>query len=631
VTIVKINNLHKSYGEKVLFKDISFNINDGDKIGLLGINGTGKSTLLNIIFGKDDPDSGEIQIFGDQRIEMLSQDPDFDLNCTVINQIFQKDALEMNIISEYETVLSKVEKGEDGFRTRLLELSEMMDSKGLWRYESEIKSILTKLDINQFDSRMANLSGGQRKRVALAAALISQCDLLILDEPTNHLDSDMVQWLEEYLNARKGALLMVTHDRYFLDRVTNHMIELERGYLQRYIGNYTSYVEEKTKRLAIEEASRQKNEKLYRKELEWIRKSARARTTKQKARIDRFEGLKEGLSDFAADYLDLKAPTSRLGKTVIELKDINKSFGQRLLLKDFSYIFKKNDRVGIIGPNGSGKTTLMKIINREIIPDSGEVKIGQTVKMGYFSQESETLNEEMRVIDYIKEAGEFFELSEKEKISASRMLDKFLFIGAVQYNYICRLSGGEKRRLYLLRTLMESPNVLMLDEPTNDLDLSTLQILEDFLDDYEGVAVIISHDRYFLDRVCQHIISFEGNGKLAHHTGNYSEYFEKKNRLSDDFDEKNEKSEKQSEKKVSRTRKIKFSFLEQKEFDEIESEIEKLEREIAHTESEAEKNASNYIFLQEMMKKKELLEAELLNKYERWEYLNELARQIEKQ
>lgn len=628
MSIVNVKDLNKSFGEKVLFDNISFTINDGEKIGLLGVNGTGKSTLLNIIVGKEYYESGEINVVSKKRIEFLSQNPEYDEESTILDQIFKNDTKEMKILSEYEKILSDMEKGTDGLNERLLELSSIIEMEGLWSYESEVKSILTKLDIRDFELKMKTLSGGQRKRVALAAALICDCDLLILDEPTNHMDSDMVQWLEDYLNNRKGALLMVTHDRYFLDRVTNNIIEIDQGKLYRYSGNYTFYVEEKLIRQEIEASAKDKHEKLFKKELEWMRKGAKARTTKQKARIERFEDLKESFTDIKVENMEMSVSGTRLGRTIIDLKNISKGYGGKELLKEFTYVFKKKDRVGIVGPNGAGKSTLMKIIIGELLPDSGEVIIGKTVKLGYFSQENEYLNEEMRVIDYIKEGGEFFVFSEKEKISASKMLERFLFLGATQYNYISRLSGGEKRRLYLLRILMENPNVLMFDEPTNDLDLVTLNILEDFLDDFGGVAIIISHDRYFLDRVCNSIISYEGEGKLRINTGNFSDYLEKKAFEMEEASQIEEEVKKRDEYRASKTKKLKFTYNEQREYDSIESVIAELEEKIDKIDLKMESNSDDYVLLQDLVREKEVLDKALLEKYERWEYLNELSDKI---
>lgn len=629
MNLVRIKDLYKSYGDKVLFDHISFNINKGDKIGLLGINGTGKSTLLRIIVGQDHYEEGEVNLLSNMRVEYLSQNPSFDDQSTVLDQIFKSDTREVKIIKEFEKTLSEIDKGEKSLLEKLTRLQNEMDLNNLWSYESEIKSILTKLKIIDFDERIGNLSGGQKKRIALAASLVTECDLLVLDEPTNHMDSEMTDWLEKYLNERKGSLMMVTHDRYFLDRVTNHIIELDNGNIYKYDGNYTYFVEKKLDRQNIEISTRIKNEKLYKKELEWIRKGAKARTTKQKARIDRFDDLKLNISQDSVENFEISAATTRLGKSVIELKGISKSYDNQILIDDFSHIIKKQDKIGVVGPNGSGKSTFLKIILRQIQPDNGEILIGQTVKTAYFSQENETLDENMRVIDYIRDSGEFLQSANGEYLSASKMLEKFLFSGATQYNYIGRLSGGEKRRLYLLKSLMEAPNVIFLDEPTNDLDITTLSILEDYFDDFNGIIIVISHDRYFLDRVCNTIISFEGDGKLVVHTGNYSEYLERQ-QFGETIDEK-EEIKKVTDYKMNKPKKLKLSFKEQVEYDEIDSEIEKTEKRIREVEEKMENNSDNYVLLQGLLVEKEKLDTDLLAKYKKWEYLNELVEKIEQQ
>ncbi|MDP3387601.1 MAG: ABC-F family ATP-binding cassette domain-containing protein [Eubacteriales bacterium] len=629
MNLVRIRDLYKSYGDKVLFDHISLNINEGDKIGLLGINGTGKSTLLRIIVGQDNYEDGQVNVLGSMRVEYLSQNPSFNDDSTVLDQIFKSDTREIKILKEYETTLSNIDRGDKNLLDKLTMLQNEMDLNNLWSYESEIKSILTKLKITDFDEKIGNLSGGQKKRVALAAALVTECDLLVLDEPTNHMDSEMTDWLEEYLNERKGSLMMVTHDRYFLDRVTNQIVELDNGNIYKYEGNYTYFVEKKLERQNMELSTKIKNEKLYKKELEWIRKGAKARTTKQKARIDRFDDLKSNMSQDTEENFEIAAAATRLGKSVIELKKISKSYDDRLLIDNFSHIIKKQDKIGVVGSNGSGKSTFLKIIMGLVKPDDGEIKIGQTVKIAYFSQENETLDENVRVIDYIRESGEFLLLTNGEHLSASKMLEKFLFSGATQYNYIARLSGGEKRRLYLLKSLMEAPNVILLDEPTNDLDITTLSILEDYLDDFNGAIIVISHDRYFLDRVCNTIISFEGAGKLAVHTGNYSNYLEK--RQFDTPVQEKEEAERATEYKMNKPKKLKLSFKEQLEYEEIDAEIENMEERIRKIEAKMEANSDNYVFLQELMIEKEKLDMDLLRKYQRWEYLNELVEKIGQQ
>ncbi len=637
MNLVSIRDMYKSFGEKVLLKGASLNINDGDKIGLIGVNGSGKSTLLKIITGEDYADSGEIEIVSKRTIEYLNQNPDCDGELTVLDQIFKGSSEEMNILREYEDLLARTEKGISGLEDEIIRLQGVIDNKNLWNMESEVKSVLTKLKISDFDAKMGTLSGGQRKRVALAAALLKECNLLILDEPTNHMDSELIQWLEEYLNNRKGALLMITHDRYFLDRVTNVIVELENGVLHKYDGNYSYYLESRLEREALESTEKDKQEKLYKKELAWMRKGAKARSTKQKARIQRFDNIKDSMDYTIDENLEISVATSRLGKTIIEIKNISKAYDDKVLIKEFSHIFLRDDRVGILGPNGTGKSTLVRIITDQVKQDSGEILKGQTVKIGYFSQENEDLDGTMRVIDYVKKAGEFLETADGDKISASKMLERFLFSGDVQYSYIRKLSGGEKRRLYLLRILMSSPNVLIFDEPTNDLDVRTLSILEDFLDTFGGPVITISHDRYFLDRICNSIFYYEGNGSIRKYPGNYSDFMDKKEvekltleASTSDNGEKEKEVEKLS-KNNTKAKKLKFSYSEKKEYEEIDGIIEGLEAEIETLEKALGEKTSDYMKLQDLMDEKERLNNVLEKKMERWEYLNELAEKIENQ
>lgn len=632
MNLITIENIIKNYGDKNLLNSISLGINEGDKIGLIGLNGTGKSTLLKIIAGVEQEDSGTIIKGNKVRIEYLSQNPEYNFESTVLQQVFKGNSEEMALLREYEEVLEKVNLGDLDLSNKLISLQSKIDNLNLWQLESEAKTVLTKLGIFEFNKKIGQLSGGQRKRVALASALITPCELLILDEPTNHMDSDTIQWLEEYLNARKGALFMITHDRYFLDRVTNRIIELNNGNLYFYEGNYSTFLEKKVEREELEEAAQRKRESLYRKEYAWIKRGAKARSTKQKARIDRFEKLKEEMVVTKEDDLKLSVVGSRLGNKIIELKDINKSYETKVI-KDFSYILLKNDRIGIVGPNGAGKTTLMKIVSGEINADSGILEVGETVKIGFFSQENYHLDENMRVIEYIREIGEFLPLANGEKISASQMLERFLFTPEKQYTYIGKLSGGEKRRLYLLKVLMGAPNVLLFDEPTNDLDITTLTILEDFLDGFNGPIITVSHDRYFLDRICNKIFSYEGNGNIKILNGNYSDYLSLKeeNQLSNIVVEKKEKPIDKKKEKPKNDKKLKFSFNEQKEFDEIDTVIENLEDRISAIEEDLAKYATDFVKLQELMKEKEELALKLEEKYERWTYLNELAEEIERQ
>ncbi|WP_294157225.1 ABC-F family ATP-binding cassette domain-containing protein [uncultured Clostridium sp.] len=637
MNIITLENISKTYSEKVLLKNISLGINDGDKIGLIGINGAGKSTLLKITGGKEEFFDGTITKGKNVRIEFLDQDPDFHNDVTVIEQIFKGNTKEMQTLREYEDLLNKIESCDsnefDKFNNRLIKIQEEIDALNLWDFESEAKTILTKLGINKFNEKVGNLSGGQKKRIALACALITPCDLLILDEPTNHLDSDSIEWLEDYLNSRKGALLMITHDRYFLDRVTNRIIELDRGTLYSYPGNYTAFLEKKMERLEIEAVQEEKREALIRNELKWVRRGAKARTTKQKARLQRFDELVNTETIKRQDDIELSFVGSRLGKKVVELYNINKSFGDKTLIKDFSYMFLRDDRVGIVGHNGAGKTTLVNILRGKILADSGSIEIGDTVKIGCFAQDNTNMNPKMRVIDYVKEGGEYIPVEDGTKITASIMCERFLFDGTMQYTPIEKLSGGERRRLHLLRVLMESPNFLILDEPTNDLDIETLKILEDFLDKFIGVVVVVSHDRYFLDRICNKIFSYEGNGYIKSYNGNYSDFLIAKEieniKGSNETVQTKDKLKAKGTKEKTKENKPKFTFKEQKEFETIDDDIAELEEKIENLEKDMAVNSSNYGKLNELMKEKDETQAKLDEKYERWEYLNEIAEAIE--
>jgi len=627
MNILTVENISKSYGEKLLLNNICLSINEGDKIGLIGVNGTGKSTLLKIIAGLEDADEGHIVKGNTVSIEYLPQQPDFDLNSTVIEQVFKGTSPVMRLLQEYERETSKPNPSGD----RILSLTKQMDSLNAWSIEAEAKSILTKLGINDFNARIGTLSGGQKKRIALATSLINPSDLLIMDEPTNHLDNDTIDWLEQYLNRRKGALLMVTHDRYFLDRITNHIIELDRGNLYVYSGNYSTFLEKKLQREELLASSERKRQNLLRKELEWIKRGAKARSTNQKARIQRFEELSNTSYSVSQDKIEISTASTRLGKKVIEIQDICKSFGNKELIKDFSYIVLKDDRVGIIGPNGCGKSTLINLISGALQPDKGTVEIGETVKMGVYSQETLHLDNSMRVIDYVKEGAEYASNAEGYMLSASQMLERFLFPGEMQYSLIGKLSGGEKRRLYLLRVLMEAPNVLLLDEPTNDLDIQTLSVLEDYIDEFQGAVIAVSHDRYFLDRICEKLFVFKGDGIIEKHTVNYTEWKEKESLKIQEESPENEKklSQNKQDNKPQKEKPLKFSFKEQREYEEIDGVIASLEESIASVEKEIEDSSSDYTRLQELLAQKESLEQQLEEKMNRWVYLNELAEKIE--
>lgn len=633
MNLVSIENLKKSYALKVLFDNITIGIYEGDKIGLIGVNGTGKSTLLKIIAGLETPDTGTVTRGGRVQVEYLPQNPAFDDNAGVLEQVFQGSSPVMKLLREYEECLLQVHRNPDDKQSqqRLIKLSQEMDTCNGWQTESEAKSILTKLGITAYSAPMASLSGGLKKRVALAGALIRPADLLILDEPTNHLDNDAVTWLEQYLAKRRGALLMVTHDRYFLDRVTTRILEISQGKLYSYAGSYSNYLEMKTQREDQLEASELKRQNILRNELKWIRRGAKARTTKQKARLDRYVKLCGEKIETAESKMDMSFGASRLGRKVIELEDISKSFGTEVLIKKFNYIVGKGDRIGIIGPNGSGKTTLLNIIAGKLLPDSGKVDIGSTVKIGYFSQENEELNEDLKVIEYIKEGGEVLSTLEGGTISASQMLERFLFPPNLQWTQISRLSGGEKRRLYLLRILIEAANVLLLDEPTNDLDIQTLTVLEDYLDNFPGAVILVSHDRYLLDRVTDRLFAFEGNGLIRQYIGGYSDY---EDEVHSEAKTEKPKSPAFDSKRTNMERPAasprKLSYNEQREYDSIEDSIAEKERQLQETTAAIEAAFSDYQLLSELLGRKEELEARLEELIDRWAYLFEIAKETSK-
>jgi len=621
MNLVTIEHLTKSYTERLLFDDTSFSVNEGEKIGIIGINGTGKSTLLKIVAGIEEPDQGTVARSRNLDIRYLPQNPMFEVGDTILESI----------------VRDNVGSPHMGFGE---------SHEQVWDLESQAKTILTKLGIYEFDKRVDHLSGGEKKRVALTSVLLSTADLLILDEPTNHLDSEMADWLEEYLKKFRGALLMITHDRYFLDCITNRIVELDQGKLYSYQTNYSGFVQLKAERMSMAQATERKRQSILRVELEWMQRGARARSTKQKAHIQRYEELRDQKGPELDKQVELESVSSRLGRTTVEAAHLHKSYDGRMLIQDFTYIFLKNDRIGIVGPNGSGKSTLMKMIAGWVEPDGGTVEIGQTVKMGYFSQENEALDESLRVIDYIKNVAEYVQTKDGS-ISASMMLERFLFPGSVQYMTIDRLSGGEKRRLYLLRILMDAPNVLLLDEPTNDLDIQTLTILEDYLDSFQGIVITVSHDRYFLDRVVRRIFAFEGNGAVVQYEGGFTDYqVARQNRektaengalknkvIGDESLEKKEGESRggRQEGRCQRPVKLKFSYKEQREWETIESDIVELEHIIAGLDEQIWVTASNYDKLNKLMGEKEEQEILLEEKMERWMYLNELAEKIAEQ
>ena len=603
MNLLTAEGITHSYHDRRLFSGLSFHLNEGEKVGLIGINGTGKSTLLKIIAGMLVPDEGTV-IRGNQlTLSYLPQSPEF---------------------ADTDTVLSAALAG--------------LTDNGIWEREPDAKNMLTRLGITEFTKPIHHLSGGQRKRVALVRTLLTDADILILDEPTNHLDSAMAEWLENKLKNYRGALVMITHDRYFLDSVVTRIVELEQGKLYSYADSYLGYLALKSERKEMEAATERKRQSLLKTEIQWMMRGARARSTKQKAHIARYEALRDVTPPKIDENVQMTSVASRLGRTTIELNGICKSYDDRILIRDFSYIFLKNDRIGIIGPNGCGKSTLMKLINGIETPDSGSIDIGQTVKIGYFSQVNEYLDPSLKLIEYVREGAEVIH-TPTGTISASQMLERFLFPSNMHYALIEKLSGGEKRRLYLLRILMEAPNVLFLDEPTNDLDIETLTILEDYLDHFAGIVVTVSHDRYFLDRVVRRIFAFEENGTITQYEGGYSDYLKKSgDKLSEMSTISDKKESSRNPDSISKDtwkknapKKLKFSYKEQRDYETIEEDIQKLEEKITSLEKEMEESASNYSRLTELNEEKENAEMALLEKMERWEYLEDLAAQIENQ
>lgn len=606
MNILSLENITHSYTERKLFDNTSFYLHEGEKVGVIGINGTGKSTLLKIMAGLVVPDEGEVIKASNMMIHYLPQNPKFNDGDTVLESV-------QNMIHHHANENELV----------------------------KAKSMMTGLGITDFEQKTGELSGGQRKRLALVSVLITPCDILILDEPTNHLDSEMAQWLENQLKAFKGTLVMVTHDRYFLDSVTNRIIELDKGKIYSYDEKYSGFLQRKAEREDSVKASERKRQSILRKEIEWMQRGARARSTKQKAHIKRYEDLKNQKGIETEDKIELSSIKSRMGKITIEMENICKAYGENVLIKDFSYNFLKGDRVGFVGKNGCGKTTLMKIIDGRIKPDSGIVNIGQTIKIGYYTQEIENdkdagiayMNPDDKVIDYIKNTAEFVRTQEG-LVSASVMLERFLFPSSQQYSKIEKLSGGEKRRLNLLRVLMEAPNVLILDEPTNDLDIETMTILEDYLDSFDGIVITVSHDRYFLDRVVRRIFSFEGNGVIKQYEGGYTDYYNKKQEEVKHTKEQEKPASKGRQEKTaykSKNKKLKFSYNEQREYDTIEDDIGKLEKKLEKLDIDMNKNATNSVKLKELMDEKEETEALLMEKMDRWEYLEDLAKKIQQQ
>ena len=621
MNILTADNITKAYGERRLLDGASFFLQEGEKVGIIGINGTGKSTLLKILAGMEEPDEGKVIRAQGMVVRFLPQHPSFRPEDTLIEALLRENG-----------------KTEE-------EATDLI---------TDAKNMMTRLGITDFNETCGHLSGGQKKRLALISVLLTPSDLLILDEPTNHLDGDMAEWLEEVLKKRKNAVIMVTHDRYFLDSVAGRIIEIDRGKIYSHETNYSGYLEEKISREEMAEAAERKRQSLLRTELAWVQRGARARSTKQKARLERYEELKNRKTESVSANVELSSVANRMGRTTIELNHISKSYPGKELIRDFSYIFLKNDRVGFVGRNGCGKTTLMKMITGTVQPDAGDIEIGQTIKIGYYAQECD-MPDDKRVIDYIRDVAEIIDTTEG-KVTAARMLEKFLFSGEDQYGLVGKLSGGEKRRLNLCRVLMEAPNVLILDEPTNDLDIATLTILESYLDTFQGIVIAVSHDRYFLDRTMKRVFAFEGDGIIRQYEGNYSDYLLRKSveaemlkeadgsgrnagRAEKDADKeaasaKNGGAEGATDKKSTwdpGKRKLKFSYKEQKEYETIEQDIADMEQQIADLEASIPNYASDFVKLQEINQKTEELKSALEEKMDRWMYLEELAAKIAEQ
>jgi ATP-binding cassette subfamily F protein uup len=629
--ILSIEAISKNYGIRPLFENVSLGLDSSDRIGVVGVNGSGKTTLLRLIAGEEKPDTGRIVFAADVSVGYLPQNPPFEPGQTVLDAIFAASDANTKLLRDYERACQELgmdAHGDERLLNRVSELAHQLEASGAWELETNARMVLSRLGISDTAQEVSTLSGGQRKRVALARALVASPSLLILDEPTNHLDAETITWLETYLARYRGALLLVTHDRYFLDRVTTRILEIDRSSVQAFEGNYAYYLEKKEEQELARAAEGQKREMLIRRELAWLRRGAKARTRKSKARIDRAESLMAQPKEAARAELDISVSSSRTGKKILELHDINKSYDGRTLIENFSYTLKPGERIGIIGPNGAGKTTLLEIITGRVAPDGGVVEVGQTIRFGYYDQENRALDEEMRVIDYIREVAERIETAGGVFITASQMLEKFLFTGAMQYTPIAKLSGGERRRLYLLRVLMGAPNVLLLDEPTNDLDIQTMVTLEDYLDGFAGCLVAVSHDRYFLDRTVEHIFRFEDGGRLRQYPGNYSAFLEARQREEREAvpvkHEATPRPAKEARAKNGTTRR-KLSFKERKELEELETRIQETEERQAVIETELVANSSDAHLVHELYMEREKLAAQLARDLERWSELAELA------
>jgi ATP-binding cassette subfamily F protein uup len=628
MNIISLEDVSKSYGSKPLFEGVTLGLDEGDKVGLIGLNGSGKSTFLRIVAGREPPDTGRAIVASTRVVAYLPQNPPFDPDQSVLDVVFTASDETMRLLRDYESAchdLSVRGSDEERLLDRVARLAHQLEAAGGWDLETNAKTVLTQLGITDTGEQMAALSGGQRKRVMLAKALVARPDLLILDEPTNHLDADTIAWLETYLARYAGTLLLVTHDRYFLDRVTSRILEIDRGRVQSFTGNYAYYVEKKEEQEAQLSAASEKREALLRRELAWLRRGAKARTTKSKARVDRAEELMRQPVEAAKPEMDISVGSSRMGKKILELDRISKSYDGVKLIEGFSYSLKRSDRIGVIGPNGSGKTTLLEIITGGVEPDAGHVEKGQTIVIGYYDQENRQLNGAQRVIDYIREIAERIVTADGQVITASQMLEKFLFPPSMQYDLIARLSGGERRRLYLLGVLMSAPNLLLLDEPTNDLDIQTLVRLEDYLDSFPGCLIIVSHDRYMLDRTVDKIFRFEGDGSVAEYPGNYSAFLESREREEAKLVETRARASQPAASAKSSAAARRLSYKERREFDELEKIIEAAEVRKGEIQRQLAASSSDFVAVQALYLELESLNQKLERDVDRWAELAEFA------
>ncbi len=627
MNIVSLENISKAYAVNPLFEGVTFGLEEGEKIGIIGLNGSGKSTILRIIAGREQPDTGRAVVANNRAVAYLPQNPPFDPDQSVLDVVFAASNEKMRLLRDYEMACHdlSLRDGDERLLDRVAKLAHQLEETGAWDMETNAKTVLTQLGITDTGERMGALSGGQRKRVALAKALVARPDLLLLDEPTNHLDADTIAWLETYLARYAGTLLLVTHDRYFLDRVTTRILEIDRGGVQSFAGNYAYYVEKKEEQEAQLSAASVKREALLRRELAWLKRGAKARTTKQKARVGRAEELKRQPVERAKAELDISVGFSRMGKKILELNAVSKSYGDLKVIEGFNYNLKRSDRIGVIGPNGSGKTTLLEIITGGVEPDAGHVERGQTIVIGYYDQENRELNDAERVIDYIREVAERIETADGQVITASQMLEKFLFPPSMQYDVIERLSGGERRRLYLLRVLMSAPNILLLDEPTNDLDIQTLVRLEDYLDSFPGCLIIVSHDRYFLDRTVDTIFRFEGDGRVQEYPGNYSAFLESREREEAETIETISRAATPVTSAKSSVTTRRLSYKERREFEELEKRIEEAEARKGEVQRQLAASASDFVLVQALYTELESLNEQLERDVDRWAELAEFA------